>query len=384
MQSNFTLVKDVPMILRKLNGMNHNKTIKLRYRETKNRGYSLYLDLWKNNKREYKFLGIYIQGKQSTVADDKKKLKIACAIRDRKDIELFEKQTGFKLDNSKQKSNFIDYFDRIAQKRNHHNWRSCLKHLKDYVGNNLSFQEIDENFCKRFKEYLLCHVGENTTKSYFDIFKAILNIAKKDRIIPENPSQNIILRLKETTRQFLTSEELEKLLNTPSLDREVKNAFLFSCFTGLRLSDVKDLTFDQINEGYLIVRQNKTDNIIRTKLPQNALDIIEEQKKKRKHSEDKIVFLLPLSKDTINKVIRRWIKDAEINKHITFHCARHTFATLCLTYDIDLYTTSKLLGHRDISTTQIYAKIIDKKKDEAIGKLPFIKQMKIAEPEESK
>lgn len=84
------------------------------------------------------------------------------------------------------------------------------------------------------------------------------------------------------------------------------------------------------------------------------------------------IIVLFFFKSYISRVVARWAVLAGINKHITFHCARHTFATLCLTYDIDLYTVSKLLGHRDIKTTQIYAKLIDKKKDEAIDKLPKI------------
>lgn len=159
-------------------------------------------------------------------------------------------------------------------------------------------------------------------------------------------------------------------MQTPSPDREIKNAFIFSCYTGLRISDIRELTFDRIRNVYLDFRQQKTQGVERMKLHPKAFEILEEQKERRRHSEDGKIFLLPLDSGTINKVVRNWMKTAGVKKKITFHCSRHTFATMCLTFDIDIYTVSKLLGHRDLKTTQIYAKLIDKKKDEAIDKLP--------------
>ncbi|MCK4358334.1 MAG: integrase catalytic domain-containing protein, partial [Candidatus Cloacimonetes bacterium] len=135
---------------------------------------------------------------------------------------------------------------------------------------------------------------------------------------------------------------------------------------GLRISDIRSLTFNKIKDGYLAYRQTKTTSPERIKLSPNALEILKEQK--QLVNENKIFNLK--SKEYIFYKLREWIEKAGIKKHITFHCARHTFATLCLTYDIDLFTVSKLLGHQDIKTTQIYAKLIDKKKDEAIDKLP--------------
>ena len=84
------------------------------------------------------------------------------------------------------------------------------------------------------------------------------------------------------------------------------------------------------------------------------------------------VFDLIPSENKINKHIKNWIQAAGINKHVTFHISRHNFATLLLSSDIDIYTVSKLLGHKDVKVTQIYAKLIDKKRDEAIEKLPKI------------
>jgi integrase len=173
----------------------------------------------------------------------------------------------------------------------------------------------------------------------------------------------------EVHKEFLTLPELKALKNTACENGQTKNAFLFSCFTGLRYRDIESLHFEDIREGYLHFRQQKTKGYERIKLSQNALEIISRQREI--NGGEGTVFRLLFS-TTTQKHINQWVEDAGINKHITWHSGRHTFATLALTHDIDLYTVSKLLGHKEIKTTQIYAKLVDKKKDEAIDKLPVI------------
>lgn len=372
MSNNKQSTENVPSILKKLDGLNHNKNIKLRFKKTATKGYSLYLDLWYDDKRHYEFLKLYVTGKREDQNKDKEKIRVACAMRDQKEIDLFKRRTGFELTSTKEKADFIDYLSRLTEKKNHHNWNSCLKHLINFAGNNLPFKNIDKKFCSDFKEYLLSKVDNNTAQSYFAKFKAALNIAINEDIITTNPAKNVVIKKRDTTREFLTIKEIKMLKSTPSYDIEVKNAFLFSCFTGLRISDIRELTFEKFLDGYLHFRQQKTDRVERIKLHPEAVDILNEQKKIRSKSESDKVFLLPLDSGTLNKVVRNWVKEADISKRITFHCARHTFATLCLNSDIDIYTVSKLLGHRDLKTTQIYAKLIDKKKDEAIDKLPLL------------
>jgi len=129
----------------------------------------------------------------------------------------------------------------------------------------------------------------------------------------------------------------------------------------------KNSPLKKINNGFLYIRQFKTQEDERMKLPSVARNIINEQKTLQKGSD--LVFNL-IDNKAVNKHLRRWVEAAGIKKKITFHCARHTFATMCLTNDVDIYSVSKLLGHKDLQSTQIYAKLIDKKKDEAIDKLP--------------
>jgi len=173
----------------------------------------------------------------------------------------------------------------------------------------------------------------------------------------------------ETKREYLTIQEVKKLYKTKCSNQEVKDAFIFSCFTGLRYSDVINLTWNNISNDKIEFKQRKTGGVEYLPISQTAKDILVKRQKGKNKS--KLIFNVP-TKVGIFKHIKNWVKDAGIKKRVSFHTARHTFATMTLTQGVDLYTVSKLLGHKDISTTQVYAKIIDSKKDEAVHKLPHL------------
>ena len=361
---------DIPKNLMDLKKSNYKKKIKVRYKKLKSGSFSLYLDIWHNGKREYEILKIYILGKLNTKTEDENKLRRVLAYRDQKERELLERDTGFSLNSVTLNLNFLSYFKSLIDtgRRADNNWKGCYKYLTKFVnGNELKIQDVTKKLSRDFRDFLLKNIKINTADTYFSKYKASLNILIEDEVLENNPAKNINIKPFETKREFLTLDEIKRLQKIECND-EIKNAFLFSCFTGLRISDIRLLTFDQISEGYLIFKDKKTKNLQRTKLNKTALEIVYRQ---RELSEDKYVFHLATA-SYLQKLIKKWVKDAGIDKHITFHCARHTFATLCLTYDIDLFTVSKLLGHKDIKTTQIYAKLIDKKKDEAVDKLPSI------------
>ena len=359
----------IPDVLKNLKGLNRTKKIKLRYKSLKSGCYSLYFDIWNNQKREYKTLGIKIDGKRNTKHQDDNKIRKAIALREQKERELLDNITGFTLNTGKEQKDFLSYYKNIIEKgRNSGNWTSSFLHLKRFAKNGVRICDIDTNFCDAFKKFLLSSVSNNTAKLYFTIFKASLDILVKEEVIISSPAKYINIKKHESERNFLSFEEIKKLHDTKCKDENTRNAFIFSCFTGLRISDITLLKFNQICEGYLSLIDKKTHNPNRIKLNKTALEILNKQRKLS--SGDQVFNLKTLH--TTGRYLDDWVKDAGINKHITFHCARHTFATLCLTSGIELYTVSKLLGHKDIKTTQIYAKLIDKKKDEAVDKLPSI------------
>jgi integrase len=201
--------------------------------------------------------------------------------------------------------------------------------------------------------------------------RAALREAYQNRLIKENPATRVkSVKSAETHRQFLTFEELQQLAKTSCELPILKKAFLFSALTGLRFSDVKALRWDNAkyseSDGWsLQFTQKKTKGAEILPVSEQAIKMLGE----KMNSEIEIFDSLDYSAWN-NLKLREWVMAAGITKKITFHCARHSFATLQLSMNTDIYTVSKLLGHRHLKTTEIYAKVIDKKKIEAVSKIP--------------
>lgn len=284
---------------------------------------------------------------------------------------------------SRQNINFIDYFTDEIEKRNLksttlYNYNSTLKHLIAFCNpDTTTFKDVDEDFISRFKQYLNdveIHsnrkLKNNTKVMYFTVLKSIVKQAYKVGIITQNPFDVIKgFKTEETGKNYLDYEEIQKLINTECKNPIIKQAFLFSCFTGLRFSDIQALKWEQIvkeKAGYkLIYKQIKTRGQEYLNLNEQIVNILA-----KRGNPDEQVFKGLKYNMTINNNILRWVNTAGINKSITFHSARHTFATMLLNNGVDIYTVSKLLGHKNIKTTEIYAKIINLKMIESINKFP--------------
>lgn len=170
---------------------------------------------------------------------------------------------------------------------------------------------------------------------------------------------------------YLTLEELQRLTNAYCESKAVQTAFLFSCLTGLRRSDIERLTWGEVHtQGEftrIIFKQKKTGGLEYLDINAEAVALMG-----KRGTADAPVFANFYSPSTTNRFIKEWCMRAGITKDITFHCGRHTFATLMLDLGTDIYTVSKLLGHRELKTTQIYAKVIDKNKQAAVSRIPSI------------
>jgi integrase len=216
-----------------------------------------------------------------------------------------------------------------------------------------------------FRAHLLENLNPNTAFVYFVRLKAAIKEAQADGHIRVDPLKRIpAIRQRETMMSFLTIDELRTLAAEPIENDHVRRAFLFSCYTGLRFSDIVALRWAHIKDRRLELRQQKTQETAYLPLNDQALELLGDR-----GEAGAAVFVLP-AHATVWRTIKRWAKRAGITKKMGYHTSRHTFATLALTYDADLYTVSKLLGHKNIAVTQRYAKVIDRKKDEAVAKLP--------------
>ena len=375
--------------------------IKIREKKLKNGNISLYLDIYRNGKREYEFLKLYLIPEKTKQDKEKNKrtMMLANSIKAKRTVDMQNGEFGFKSA-YKEDTLFYPYYRAMCEKRlgkdskgNWGNWRSCLKHMEKYEPNqNITFAEITPKWVQGFKDYLendACAWGNdyrkrikdhplsrNSKLSYFNKLRACLTQAYEDRIIQYNPMRGIEnFKPEEGTRMYLTIEEVRKLAQTECEYPNIKRAFLFSCLTGLRRSDVLRLTWNDIQEqsGFtrIIFRQKKTKGQEYLDITQQAADLLGERGKP-----DEVIFTDIHSPTCTNETIKRWVLRAGINKEITFHCARHTFAVMMLDIGTDIYTVSKLLGHRELNTTQIYAKVLDKNKQKAVANIPDILQEK--------
>ncbi|PKP34946.1 MAG: recombinase [Bacteroidetes bacterium HGW-Bacteroidetes-17] len=358
--------------------------VALRQRD-KNGKTSLYLDYYQKGKRKLEYLGMYLKPKPRTPEErelNNKTLKLAESIRAKRQIEIQNGTYGF-ADLEKMNSNFITYFEILADKRqesdgNYGNWLSALKHLRNFPRANVKFSEIDKKWLEDFKEYLVHdaktsgkrNLSQNSCVSYFNKVRAALKQAVKDGIIMRNPTEDVeSIKEAETKREFLTYEELQAAAKAMCENQTLKRAFLFSALTGLRFSDIEKLTWGEVQHSnetgyYLRFKQKKTKGQETLPIPDDVESLIGV----RRGNEEKVFQDLTYS-DYNNHLIKEWMLRAGIDRHITFHCARHTFATLQLTLGTDIYTVSKMLGHKELKTTEVYAKVIDLKKKEAANRI---------------
>ena len=274
---------------------------------------------------------------------------------------------------------------------NYGNWKSCYKYLQVYCSENTTFGDITPRWVQGFKSYLET-VEKDTTKmtlkpregfnglsqnskcSYFNKLRACLNQAYREGIIPSNPADPVKgFKADEAERQYLTIDEVKRMADTYCKYPHLKRAFLFGCFTGLRKSDIEKLTWGEVQRfgGYtrLVFKQKKTGGQEYLDIPKVAEPYLGKQGDKT--SEDLVFPLFKYSSET-SLELRRWALAAGITKDFTFHCSRHTFAVMLLNSGTDIYTVSKLLGHREIATTQIYAHLVDSRKQEAVDKISDI------------
>lgn len=369
--------------------------VTLRKKPLKNGKLSLYLDFYppiirngKSTRREFLGLSIFENPKRQLEKQNNKNIEaIAEEIATKRSIELNRPEIYNDMEKAqlekknKENQNFIDYIKKIADRRhgsNYQNWISAIMYLEHYTNGKLLFKEITLTFVEDYKHFLLntnslkrkdTKLSQNTALSYFTKFKTALKQAFIDEILSADINSRIKnIKEQETNRTYLTIEELNKLANTECKNDLLKRASIFSALTGLRFSDVKNLSWKNVyktnDEYYINFIQKKTEGVEYSPISEQAFNLLGERQK----DSEKVFNGLKYSA-YLNKQLTDWLKDAEITKDITFHSFRHTYATLQLANGTDLFTISKMLGHKNLKTTQIYAKIVNESKKQTTNKI---------------
>lgn len=260
-----------------------------------------------------------------------------------------------------------------------HNWDSSVRYFQLFQPKDVTFPAIDLPLREAFKRFLLSApklrsarrgIGHNSALSYFNKFRTALKQAWREKLL-DTDYHDLCRGLKEMEAEieFLTMHDIRQLIKTPVENEMNRRVVLFAIVTGLRFCDVQYLTWGQVrgerDDYYLQFRQRKTYKPQHVFISNQAYDLLGSPGQATARVFAKINY------NQIRDFLVEWPLKAGINKHITFSCLRHTYATLQLESGTDIYTISKMLGHRHLKITQRYTRVMDKAKKEAAGRIHF-------------
>ena len=353
-------------------------SVTLRKKVNQDKSTSLYLDIYQSGRRHKEFIKdckLYKANNTEERKRNKETLEMAENIAIKRAQKLvssgYDVVASFKND-----VDFVKYFETYNTKytkKDKRNMEGACNKFKDYMEKagirSLSMKQLSESIIFGYAEHLKSTCEGEGACSYFARFKKFLKHAVREKVLLTNPAADVSIKREESiVKDVLTIEEIGILASKPISNKQVRNAFLFSCFTGLSWIDVKELKWKHIDLRNLNVTKvrAKTGTETVVSLNKTALTLLPEPGK-----QDELIFDLPTHTGAL-KALVNWLKAAEINKHITWHCARHSFATNLIYYKTDVTIVSKLLGHSTLKYTQRYTHIAEELKRNAVNSLPEI------------
>jgi len=339
----------------------------------KKRG-KLYLDIYAHGRRKWEALHLTLTGDRT---HNKDIMRLAEICRVKRELQIVSGEWGILDPGSDKKTLYVLAKEMVDSGKYAVRISSVLQYLDKYPGGKtIQISRINKKWVENFQDYLQKHLSRNTARNYILGICQVLNKAVQENIILKNPGRDVeIIKKQESERVFLNIEEMQKLANIEAktdLERDVKKAFIFACYTGLRVSDLITITWGNIerNPPQIVKSQKKTGVRVYIPLHKTARTVIDDN---AIHEQGELIFpWLKVIKNNRNLYLTKWAERAGIGKSIGWHTARHTFAVKSLESGADIYTVSKLLGHTDITATQVYAKATDKMKREAVNALPEI------------
>lgn len=373
--------------------------IEIRTRELKNGNRTIYLDYYDKGKRWYEYPKLYLVPDSAPHAKElnKNAMDKAVAIRAKRLLGETPEEDGSPLKeadkilvstwmdeyakamhaNAGLSPDYLKHFDTLIRMVN-----GYLSHIKSP---RLTMDRIDRDFYRGFLHYMTeveCRISDGRkrqlAKSTMHLFQlkmnTMLNQAVRDGVIKCNPyhllSRDERIKKPSDRRDFLTREELHRLMEVKTQSTTTKMAFIFCCFTGLRYSDLKQLKWGNIEKSPsgMVIRieaMKKTEKPVTVPLGTNAMAWLPERGDK---TQDDLVFDIGTC-GGCNAALKTMAKRAGISKRVSFHTSRHSFATLTLAATNDIATVSQLLGHTSVATTQIYAEVLMDDKVAAVNKL---------------
>jgi integrase/recombinase XerD len=334
-----------------------------------------YLDIYHSGQRSYEFLDLYqIASKNPFETEmNRQNKEIAEQIRAKRQLELEAGNYQIEPKHKKQ-IYFLDYFDRWVKQYRNKDIRlakACHNHFLNYLkeaelSSKITTRQITKELVKEFRDYLDTKLNGETPFNYFSKFIKLCNDATEAGIFTANPCIGIKNRKPDGLKKdILNVEEIIALREADCPNAQIKNAFLFCLNTGLRWVDVKGLKWLNLNGDVLKMTQSKTTKEVVVYLNEHALSLLPERT-----SREYLVFTLPSSSMAL-KHLATWVGNAKIDKHITWHSARHSFAVNLLINKVDVKTMSSLLGHAGLKHTEKYTRVVDELKRQAVKTINF-------------
>ncbi len=343
--------------------------------------------------RECERLGLFLWQAPRTPIErqsNKDALDLAKKIRFERGQELLERGRGYRV--KKEAINLLDYFQTYIDRYTKKDIRMvklAISRFRDFLNDTPEYkkyskrikpEQLSRDMVIAFSEYLQSRSRGEGANSLFARFKKVIKYAVEHDIIAKNPCLGIVIKtdINQLKKEILSLDEINQLVGTRDerQNPDVRRAFLFCLFTGLRFCDVKDLTFENVDFANRLLKfeQSKTkghssSSGVVLPLDEGRLRLI--GKPSQPDSRGELVFPLP-SYNMCLKSVNRWVKAAGINKHISWHCARHSFAVNVLNNGANIKTVASLLGHSGLQHTQKYTRAIDSLKQEAIESLPAL------------
>ena len=351
--------------------MKTKEPVRLRKRALKNGGASLYLDIYEKGIRRYEYLHLYLV-EERTPADrnrNNETMRVAIARKSRRLIEVQREGAGLAIPSDRTVRSLLKEWVESRKGRSAGTievWTCWARVVGNWKGVEVPLKNIAKPWWKMYRDWVEGLKLKPSTKYYYIArMRCVLNRAEKDGLLVTNPSRgDRVEKVKRAERVWLTAEELSRMKATPLDRQDIETAFLFGCLTGLRLSDIQALRYEDIDGRRLTKKIVKTGKVEYMTLNSQAVALV--------GTGNGRIFPKLNRRDRLTAYLRKWAQAAGVSKAITFHSSRHTFAVLMLSAGVDIYTLSRLLGHSSVTTTQIYADIVDARRIEAVEKLPQI------------
>ena len=345
----------------------------------------------KERKREY--LKLYLWQAPRTPIErqqNKETLELAKKIRFEKEQELKEGNLGYRLKSKANEVNFYDFLNDYYEKYDKGDKRmikASIKRFNDFVrlehplfSKIIQPKNITPSLMEEYMEYLQSIGTGEGPISFWKRWKKIIKSAVKDDILKKDPCIGIVCTTDEGAlkKDILSMEEIKMLMDTtyPEQNLITRKAFIFTLYTGIRFCDIKDLTFSNVDfsNRLLTFNQNKTKtssskSFVTIPLNDGLLSLIGTP---QTNKPDELIFPLP-SQTMCLKALKKWCNKAGINKNITWHSGRHSFAVNILNNGANIKTVASLLGHSGLKHTERYTRAVDKLKEDAINSLPELK-----------